>query len=186
MLNMPVVTCDTHYVTSDTPYIVLKIFDKFDISVFEWHADVTFRCKLMPTFFIIWCPCDMWHILYRYLLVTCDTPYIDACLYILQILFLRFERNTLSPILVQCQAPGRCWFYKREIWFRGQNKSKLHFPQFWCSSSRKNLPSQAFLASLWWVQVKIVLKDTVWHMTITLPHTVSTSHSVTHDYYTPA
>ena len=81
----------------------------------------------------------------------------NRSLYILQILFLRFERNTLSPILVQCQAPGRCWFYKREIWFRGQNKSKLHFPQFWCSSSRKNLLSQAFLASLWWVQVKIVL-----------------------------
>ena len=70
----------------------------------------------------------------------------NPSLYILQILFLRFERNTLSPILVQCQAPGRCWFYKREIWFRGQNKSKLHFPQFWCSSSRKNLLSPAFFS----------------------------------------
>ena len=30
-------------------------------------------------------------------------------------------------------------------------------PRFWCSSRRKNLLSQAFLASLWWVQVKIVL-----------------------------
>ena len=123
----------------------LKSRSKASQKIVSWPRQTDRQCQLLR------CPGQLKSYSYH------PSSLMNPSLYILQILFLRFERNTLSPILVQCQAPGRCWFYKKEIWFRGQNKSKFHFPQFWCSSSRKNLPSQAFLASLWWVQVKIVL-----------------------------
>merc|ERR1712223_964440 len=81
----------------------LKSRSKASQKIVSWPRQTDRQCQLLS------CPGQLKGYSYH------PSSLMNPSLYILQILFLRFERNTLSPILVQCQAPSRCCFYKRKI-----------------------------------------------------------------------
>ena len=74
----------------------LKSRSKASQKIVSWPRQTDRQCQLLS------CPGQLKSYSYH------PSSLMNPSLYILQILFLRFERNTLSPILVQCQAPGRC------------------------------------------------------------------------------